>query len=284
MIFCADRVMQEMPCIPKTKVETYTSKDIVIFRPNITVPQDASFSNFHMIIPSCPVPLKVDGKNYMLEKDKIFSINPFQDIGGVNIEPISTYTAIFIDSNFLEEIVETVCNKAKISFDNKNVAANYNLFRLLKVFANESVNKQMGYEFVLECLGAQLVIYFLRYLKNNLVSDPVEFGRLEEKGVDRAIEYIRTYYNEGFSLSDIASIANLSPYHFIRVFRAETGKTPFEYLIDVRIEMAKILLRSNEYKVTEVGMKCGFSNPSHFSTTFKKKTGFTPTKYRETIT
>ena len=156
MIFYADRVMQEMPSIPKTKVETYTSKDIVIFRPNITVSQDASFSSFHMIIPSCHVPLKVDGKNYVLEKDKIFSINPFQDIGGVNIESISTYTAIFIDSNFLEEIVETIYSKSKISFDNKNVITNYDLMRLLKVFANECVNKH--YSFAVNHLSAMSTI------------------------------------------------------------------------------------------------------------------------------
>jgi len=75
-------------------------------------------------------------------------------------------------------------------------------------------------------------------------------------------------------------MANFSPYHFIRVFKSETGTTPYDYLLNSKIEKAKKILEEEEKPITEVCFLCGFFNPSHFSTTFKKKVGISPYKYR----
>jgi len=79
----------------------------------------------------------------------------------------------------------------------------------------------------------------------------------------------------------MADIAKMDRYSFIRSFKAQIGKTPYEFLLDLKIEKAKKMLASKDYSITEISMICDFSSHSHFTTTFKKKTGISPSEYRK---
>lgn len=98
---------------------------------------------------------------------------------------------------------------------------------------------------------------------------------------NRVVDYLNTYYNHDFTLDELAAVANFSPYYFIRIFKEETGKTPFEYLMDIRMRKAKELLKLNHLKVIEIADSCCYSSPAYFSTVFKKHVGFSPSGYRE---
>ena len=56
--------------------------------------------------------------------------------------------------------------------------------------------------------------------------------------------------------------------------------TPFEYLIELRVNKSKVMLRRKENTVTDVALRCGFSSSAHYSAVFTKLTGTTPTEYR----
>jgi AraC-like DNA-binding protein len=92
---------------------------------------------------------------------------------------------------------------------------------------------------------------------------------------------LREEYSNSFSLEDVARIANLSPYHFIRTFKSMTGKTPYDYLLDVKIENSKNLLKLKNYTITDICFHCGFNNLEHFSSVFKRKVGIIPSQYRK---
>jgi AraC-like DNA-binding protein len=77
----------------------------------------------------------------------------------------------------------------------------------------------------------------------------------------------------------MASEANFSKYHFIRLFKKAYGKAPHQYLIAVRIENAKLLLQSH-HSVSETCFAVGFDSPASFSSLFKKMTGLTPSAYQ----
>ena len=70
--------------------------------------------------------------------------------------------------------------------------------------------------------------------------------------------------------------------YYRKIFKEETGVTPVEYLLDIRIEKAKDLLLHN-FAVNEVANKVGFPDPYYFSKVFKKKTGISPKDYKRTI-
>lgn len=100
----------------------------------------------------------------------------------------------------------------------------------------------------------------------------------------RMIEEMLTYISENssqkLSLSELAKQASLSPYYFSRLFKKETGYSPFEYVIQVRIDQAKFLLKTTSMPIKELAFQCGFNSVCSFCTSFKKKTGYTPTEYR----
>ncbi len=99
--------------------------------------------------------------------------------------------------------------------------------------------------------------------------------------VEKARSYISEHYSESISLEELAARAHLSPYHFTRVFSAETGFTPHQYLIAARLSAARYFLSSQELpSIKDISLRCGFNSESSFCTTFRKWEGITPTEYR----
>jgi AraC family transcriptional regulator len=79
----------------------------------------------------------------------------------------------------------------------------------------------------------------------------------------------------------MAGVANLSPSHFARQFRAATGSAPHQYVIARRVEQAQQLLREEEeLSLGEVAFRVGFADQSHFSLHFKGIVGLTPRQFR----
>jgi len=81
-------------------------------------------------------------------------------------------------------------------------------------------------------------------------------------------------------LNTIAARASLSPYYFTRQFTAMIGMPPYRYLINLRIQRAAQLLRESDLTVTQILARVGFHSPSHFTTTFRRHMGMSPTDYR----
>lgn len=97
--------------------------------------------------------------------------------------------------------------------------------------------------------------------------------------VERAREYLHAYFAENVTLRKLAAVAELSPYHFLRSFRAEVGITPHAYLMQTRIERGRMLLRSGA-SIVDAALQTGFVDQSHFTRQFKRFTGVTPARYR----
>lgn len=100
----------------------------------------------------------------------------------------------------------------------------------------------------------------------------------EHLAVRRAREYLETHYAENVLLDQLATVANLSPFHFLRAFRAETGLPPHAYLTQIRIEQAKVLLMQG-LPVAQTAFETGFSDQSHLTKRFKAIVGVAPGQY-----
>lgn len=92
--------------------------------------------------------------------------------------------------------------------------------------------------------------------------------------------YIDRHFAKPLTIARLARRAKLSPYHFIRVFRAETGQTPHQYLRTRRIDRARHLLATTPLPVTDICEAVGFQSLGSFSSTFRRLTGETPAAYR----
>lgn len=99
--------------------------------------------------------------------------------------------------------------------------------------------------------------------------------------VERAIETIWRRYNEPLTLSELAAAANLSKFHFSRVFRSLTGTSPCRFLAAVRLAKAKELLRLTPTNVTDIAFEVGYNSLGTFTSRFTKSVGVSPARYRQ---
>ena len=107
----------------------------------------------------------------------------------------------------------------------------------------------------------------------------------ENKLVDIMIKakdfIIENYNNEELSLSTTAHYVNMSESYFSTLFKREEGETFKEFLTKIRLEKAKMLLITSNYRSYEIAYKVGYRNPTYFSTLFTKKFGISPMNYRK---
>lgn len=98
-------------------------------------------------------------------------------------------------------------------------------------------------------------------------------------GVTRAREHIREHLFENIALSDLAEVAGLSAWHFLRTFKAEVGMPPHAFQNEQRIRHAKTLLEAGT-SLVDTALATGFYDQSHFSRKFKAHVGVTPRRYQ----
>ena len=96
----------------------------------------------------------------------------------------------------------------------------------------------------------------------------------------RVREHIDRHFAKALTIEKLAALARLSPFHFIRAFRAAFGETPHQYVRARRLERAKELLATTAFPVTEVCDQVGFHSLGSFTTLFRNETGQTPGEYR----
>ena len=94
------------------------------------------------------------------------------------------------------------------------------------------------------------------------------------------VEFIDRNYAKPLTVAALAKRARLSPFHFIRTFRAATGMTPHQYVRDRRLDRARHLLSTTTMPVTEVCQAVGFASLGSFSSLFRRATGRSPVAYR----
>jgi AraC family transcriptional regulator len=96
----------------------------------------------------------------------------------------------------------------------------------------------------------------------------------------RVLEWMNDEYSSALTLTEASQKAGVHPVHISRSFRNLLGCTFREYLALIRLRRATDLLKRSSTDITEIALTCGFSDHSHFTRTFKRATGLTPTGYR----
>ena len=121
-------------------------------------------------------------------------------------------------------------------------------------------------------------------LRDYLTSTLAQMGRAPEN-IDSIIyevkQYIDQNYSASLSLDALAAMVHLSPSYFSKLFKREMGENLSTYILNTRIEHAKLLLRTTDKKAYEIAEAVGIYDPVYFSKIFKKAVGLKPKEYRE---
>src|SRR5467141_414126 len=105
-------------------------------------------------------------------------------------------------------------------------------------------------------------------------------GELPAYRLRRVAQYIHDNLQRELRLADLGALVHMSPYHFARLFKRSTGVPPHRFQVLRRIDQARALLAARTSSIAAISRLVGFRTPSHFTTTFRRITGMTPSAYR----
>jgi AraC-like DNA-binding protein len=221
------------------------------------------------------------GENVVAPPGVISLVNPGEvHTGHAAAESGWTYRMFYFDAPLLQEAASEIAGRPKdIPFFQAGVIHDDCLassIRSLHLTLEKKEASTLERESRLLWMLTQLVI---RHADAPLALRTV--GQ-ERQPVKRVQEYIKAHLHENLSLNQLASVAHLSPFHFIRVFQKELGLPPHAYLTQARVNRAKTLLAKGR-KIADTAFETGFVDQSHLTRHFKRITGVTPGQYRKIV-
>ncbi len=271
--------------IPKdmyAKTKSQICRHLAIFEPEeYALGEEICVDDYHFLLFFSESPVtRVNGCECKLKKGGLLVIQPWQKVYGVPCDNrrYGKYMHIAVKKDFFLEIAaEAACGEA-FAFQRIQSVYSAQLLDLAGSFQREMMNCGETYPLMIKSICTQIVFQLVRDLNGE--STAIKPGK-ENKYISSAIQFMESYYRANISITDICSLIYLSPCHFKRVFKDHTGQTPYQYLMGIRIEKSKEMLRKGQHSVEEVARLCGFVNSGHFSTVFKRNLKMSPTEFRK---
>ena len=134
-----------------------------------------------------------------------------------------------------------------------------------------------------DLLAVSLSKQLLSHYAENPVAMRALAGGLTRPKLRLAMDYFHENMGEDLRLAHVAETLGLSPFHFARTFRESTGRTPYQYLLDQRVEHAKMRLRNSAWSVQEIGAQVGFKSDVNFVRAFRQRVGVAPGAWRADV-
>lgn len=145
---------------------------------------------------------------------------------------------------------------------------------VLELLENHAAADTLFIDTLGQAIAAHLLSTYTRFMAPR-TGRPV----LDQAQIRRVSEFTDANLDKRLTLGNLAGVLHMSPWHFARCFKHATGKTPLQHVTERRMQLALALLSSASMPVTEVALEVGFSDPSHFSRSFKKHFGASPVAY-----
>ncbi|MNI08118.1 HTH-type transcriptional activator Btr [compost metagenome] len=196
----------------------------------------------------------------------------------------------FIIENILSELIERFGKGFVTIQDNKSLLGLVTLKEDYKL--KQLLDELRAY--LIRCLRVPFQIIHSELI-DHYKSVPIEVQRMIQasaiqvyehyeagggQAVDVALRYIQTHYQEDLSLEKVASIVYLNAVYFSQLFKQKTGQGFKEYVIQLRLEHAKLLLNNPLLKLADIAQRIGYQDMRHFSQLFRKKYGVSPSEFR----
>lgn len=209
-------------------------------------------------------------KEYLLKKGNMFLISPKSE---VTYFPVGNWNYYWV--NVSGSIVNSLLNE--VGFGEWVIQKNVDDEEIEDAFQN--LTGAIAFSDTITATGWFLVM--LGRLRT-LESRKFDGRRMCERHVDAAMQYILyNYYYPDISLEFLARNLAISKNYLCKIFHDSTGKTPIEYLIELRMEDARKRLTQSNGTVSEIAKAVGYRDPLYFSKEFRKKYGKSPVQYRK---
>jgi AraC family transcriptional regulator len=132
-----------------------------------------------------------------------------------------------------------------------------------------------------ESLTDTLLVNLLRYCSSQPFDRSSSTQCLANSQLQEIVDYIHENIAYDLSLKELATIAGMGSHHFGNLFKRSTGLSPYQYVIQQRLDRAKELLKDRDLSIVDIAVQTGFANQSHLTRLFSKHLAITPRQYRE---
>lgn len=147
---------------------------------------------------------------------------------------------------------------------------------LLDALRTRATGSEVMYESLARIFLVKLV---QRY--GEVRSEALDFSRgFTASHYKRVLDFVADRFGGPITIEDMARVAGLSPAHFSRLFKEVLGDSPYQFVMDYRVEQAKRMLGERGRPMIDIALACGFADQAHFSRVFKRLTGKTPGAFR----
>lgn len=189
-----------------------------------------------------------------------------------------------IDQIFVDQVIAGIFGSSSMDLEPRIGIRDTVIGGMAEVWREELRTRGAGGRICAEAIATTLIVHLFRTYGNVKVDTRTSAGGMTGLRLRQVIAYMEEHLSEEVGLFTLASIAGFSVHHFSDVFKAETGFTPHQFLIDRRIHRAKELLLGSNAPLAQIATEVGFSGQSHFSGHFRKSTGTTPLRFRRAKT
>ena len=218
----------------------------------------------------------VGGKQYELKAGNGFIIPPGMSVNYIadRQDPWEYIYAIFRGSDAETLVWNAGLDARHLTF---SFSADEEMLELLNQMHTASrENKARGYDVIGSFL---LIMSRLIQKQTQKSSEPLR----PENYIAKAIAYVEDYYPYGVSVRDMAAYVGIDRTHLYRLFKANVGTSPQQYLNEYRLKKAAEMMARQQYSLGAIALSVGFYDLSHFSKAFAACYGIQPGAYREQL-
>jgi AraC family transcriptional regulator len=147
------------------------------------------------------------------------------------------------------------------------------------LFQAELDADSLGGQLYAESLAQVFMVHLLRRYCAFQIKIPSHPQTVPLSRLQPVLDYIHSYLERPLHLSELATVSGISQYYFCRLFKQSIGITPYQYVVQQRMEKAKELLQQREYSIAEIAMLVGCTDQSRFTKHFKAYFGITPSLF-----
>jgi AraC family transcriptional regulator len=193
------------------------------------------------------------------------------------------FLQISISSDFVDTVARETMDRENLELISQFHTRDRQIEASAIMLLAELQQENTGSSLYVESLTNLLAINLIRQYATSKPHLSIREGGLPQHQLMRVLEYIDAHLDSDIKLMDLAALLDMSQFHFSHVFKQSMGIPPYQYLLQQRIERAKLLLKQTELSIVEIALDCGFNSHSHLSKQFRQFTGMTPTAYRVTV-
>ena len=187
---------------------------------------------------------------------------------------------IEFDHAVMQQRLEESTGRSKLELVPHLNVSDFQLLRLLQTLHADAVADSPAGSLFGETVGSALALYLAQHYSTGCRGAAQPNGLLGEHSLSRVLDYIHANLSNDLHLKELADIADLSTFHFAKLFKRSTGSSPHQYVLQRRVERVKQLLRNPLMSLTEVSLRAGFADQSHMSNVFRRFVGVTPSSFR----